>query len=186
MSLKLHWLYWRSTDILALLLPGQSQSSTFRSRWKIKMCKQGTPWWGLNRHVRAKNVTVSPRRERSLMLSVVRGSSQKKWDWNSVLRPVFWLTKDNPFVRRSNRWVKRPKRKDADAGKDWGQEEKWVAEDEMVDSTINSMDMSMSKLWETVKDREAWHAAVHGVAKSQTWLSNWTTTEDKRMDTFHQ
>ena len=43
-----------------------------------------------------------------------------------------------------------------------------------LDGNIDTMDMSLSKLWEMVKYREAWHAAVRGVPKSQTWLSNWT------------
>ena len=41
-----------------------------------------------------------------------------------------------------------------------------------LDGIIDSVDMSLSKLWETVKDRETWHAVVHGVTKSQTQLSN--------------
>ena len=44
-----------------------------------------------------------------------------------------------------------------------------------LDSNIDSMGMNLSKLWEAEKGREAWRATVHGVAKSQTQLSNWTT-----------
>ena len=65
--------------------------------------------------------------------------------------------------------------KGPDAGKDWRLEEKGAAEDE-TDSITDSMDVNLSKVQERVKDEEAWHAVVHGVTKSRTWLSDWTTT----------
>ena len=69
--------------------------------------------------------------------------------------------------------------KDTDAEKDWRQEKKVMTENGMVgwphQLIINSLliiNINLSKLWEMVKDREAWSATVHGVTKSWTWLSN--------------
>ena len=59
-----------------------------------------------------------------------------------------------------------------DDGKDRRQEEKGMTEDEMVEWHTDSMDLSLSKLWEMVKGREACHAAVHGLTKGQMLLSD--------------
>ena len=61
--------------------------------------------------------------------------------------------------------------KDPDTGRDWREKEKRAVEDEMIDSVTNSTDMNLSKFWELMRDRGAWHATAHGVSKSQTTMT---------------
>ena len=67
-----------------------------------------------------------------------------------------------------------------DAGKGWGKRRRGWKRVKWLDSITDSMNMSLSRLWVMVKDRETWYAAVHGVAKTWTRLSVWTMNDNKR------
>ena len=68
--------------------------------------------------------------------------------------------------------------KDHGVGKNWRQTERM----RWLDGTTNSVGMNLSKLWETVKDRGAWRAVVHGVTKSRTGLIDWSATHHKLLN----
>ena len=157
---------WKNRDIVADKGPS-SQSYSFSSShvqmWELDQ-KEG---WVLKKWC-LQTVVLEKTLESSLDWKEIKSVNPKgNLPWIFIGRsdaeaPILWPPNEKSWLIG----------KDLDIGKDWRQKEKGGQRMICLDNITYSMDMNLSKLWEIVKDRGAWHTAVHGVAKSWTWLSD--------------
>ena len=106
---------------------------------------------------------IARRRNQSILNEINPWYSLEDWCWSTKSLAT--------WCKETTHW------KNLDAGKIKGRRRREQQRIWELDRITDSTDMSMSKLWETAKDRKGWHDAVHGIRKSWTWLSDWITVK---------